>query len=373
MLKVRGKMRRVYLNDLTNNMIVSRNVVNGDGRVLLRAGMRLDENYINRLKELEIQSIIIYDEVFGEAYAPDIICEETRVQTVKFVKDSFKQMEKKKNMNTQVVNKVVSNLIDEILASKDVLINLSTISTFDDFIFNHSVGVCITSLMMGVSLGFSEQKLRLLGVGALLHDIGKVEIDKDIIRREGALSKEEYEKYKKHTEYGFEILRYCENISIISAHVAYQHHERWDGKGYPRMLNGTESQELSRIVAVANMFDEMMADLPNRPPFAVNQAVNLLKRMSGIHFEPLAVNALLSNIALYPVGSLVLLSTGQIGIVVEVNKNMSSKPVVRIAYNSSKQQVQSYEVDLSGTIGVSISEVLSEKDLNKILNNAMHD
>lgn len=363
-------MRRVAIQYLNSTMILARSIYDSDGRTLLQAGMALKEEYIEQLKEFDIQSIYVKDEVFGEIEdIPEVISEETRIQTIKQVKDNFRQLEKERKINTRSVQKAIDRLLNELLLNTNVLVGLSDISTLDDHLFSHCVSVCVLSMMTGITLGFNNTKLKEMGTGALLHDIGKSRISKDIVRREGSLNEEEYNELKKHVNYGYDIMKAYDDFSLLSAHVAYQHHERWDGKGYPRGLKGDKIHEYARIVSVANLYDEMMSDQPNRPPYEVNQAINLLKRMAGVHFEPRVVTALISHIASYPVGSIVKLNTGEIGMVTEVNLERPTRPLVRIVYDKhSKKMSEPHEIDLSKFTTVIISEILSEKELSKIMN-----
>jgi putative nucleotidyltransferase with HDIG domain len=301
-------------------MVLARSIYDSDGRTLLQAGMPIKDEYIEQLKEYDINSIYVKDEVFGEIEEiPEVISEETRIETIKQVKDSFAQLEKQRKINTRTVHKAIDRMLNEILQNINVLLGLIDIRTVDDHIFSHCVSVCVLSMMTGLTLGMNNSRLKELGTGALLHDIGKSRIDKKVLKREGLLNEEEYYEVKKHTEYGFEIIKSYDDFSLLSAHVAYQHHERWDGKGYPRGLKGDKIHEYARIVSAANLYDEMMSDRPNRPPYEVNQAINLLKRMAGIHLEPRVVTALISHIACYPVGSIIRLNTGEIGMVTEVD------------------------------------------------------
>jgi len=314
--------------------------------------------------------VYIKDEVFGEIEdVPEVISEETRIQTIKQVKESFRQLEKDKKINTRSVHNAIDRLLNELLANTNVMVGLADISSVDDHLFNHSVSVCVLAMMTGITLGFNNSKLKEMGTGALLHDIGKSKISKDILRREGSLNEEEYNEFKKHVEYGFEIIKSYDDFSLLSAHVAYQHHERWDGKGYPRGLKGDKIHEYARIVAAANLYDEMVSDLPNRPPYEANQAVNLLKRMAGVHFDPRVVTALVSHIACYPVGSIVKLNTGEIGMVTEVDLDRPTRPTIRIVYDKhSRKMSEPHEVDLSKFTTVIIADVLTEKELARILN-----
>lgn len=364
-------MRRVNIEQLSLNMIVARNIYHGDGRILLHAGVILNDNYIIRLHQMGVSSIYIKDE-FDDRDIPtfDVVSEETRIETIKIIKQNFECLENQRKINTRTVKKVVDNLIDELLNNSNILVNLSDIRTFDDYTFAHSVNVCILSIMTGITLAYHDLKLKELGTGALLHDIGKTKIDKAILNKAEALTREEFAEIKHHTEYGFDILRSYDDLSLLSAHVAYQHHERWDGKGYPRQLAGDNIHAYARIVAAADVYDALLADRPYRPSYSVSQAITILQNMSGIYLDRHCVNALIANIAVYPMGSFIELSTGEIGIVVDNNKETPTRPVISIVFdNYNHRIVRQHEIDLSKLSTIIITRVLTDEDIANLKKN----
>lgn len=361
-------MRKIPIAYALEGMFLGRTIIDSEGHIMLRAGVCLDEYYIKRLYEIGVNYVYIVDPDFEDIDNEDIISEETRITTVKLVKKSFNNLQQDRKLNTVALRKVVNNILDEILDNNNVLITITDIATLDNVIFYHLVSVCTLSIMTGITLGYNESRLKELGVGALLHDIGKSKIDPEIVKRVGNLSEEEYTELCRHPELGFQIIRQYNDISLLSAHIAYQHHERWDGKGYPRCLAGNEIHEYARIIAVANTYDNLMTDRPNRPPYQVNQAIKLLKHMSGIYFEPRIVTAVVANIATYPVGSFIKLNTGEIGIVSKNNPDNPQRPVIRIVVDSHMRRVkQPYEIDLSQMTTVIPVEVMNERDLSQLL------
>ncbi len=362
-------MRKIPLNYADEGMLLGRSIIDSEGNILLTAGVELDEYYIRRLFEIGIHYIYIRDAIFGEDdYEEDVISEETRITTVKLVKKTFSNLQQDRKINTAALRKVVNNMLDEILDNSNVLLSVSDISTLDNRIFYHSVSVCTLSIMTGITMNYNDTKLRELGIGALLHDIGKSKIDPDLLYRAGDLSEEETALVNKHPELGYAIIRDYGDLSLLSAHVAFQHHERWDGKGYPRQLAGQNIHEYARIVAAANTYDELMTDRPNRPAYQVNQAINVIKRMANIYFDPKIVAAMISNIASYPLGSFLKLNTGEIGIVSQINAENPQRPTLRIIIDKSQRRLQHpHEIDLSGLTTIIPVEVLSERDLQKLL------
>jgi len=363
-------MRRVSIYELDPGMIVARAIFDSEERVLLHAGVELNEKYIHGLQKAGVMSVYIRDELFDESDAvSDIISEKTRLKAVRTLKESFKLLEKKHQLNLHAVKNTVDEIIDEIIANPNTLVSLTDIRSFDDYTYAHSVNVGVLSIMSGISLNYERSQLKDLGVGALLHDIGKIKIDKNILNKPDDLSREEFAEIKRHAGLGFDILRKHNVLSLLSAHIAFQHHERWDGQGYPRQLSGEEIHEYARIVAVADVYDALVADRPYRPAYSVTQAISILKRMTGLFFDPQCVKAFLNNIAIYPLGSLLELNTGELCIVIDINRKSPAQPVVRMLYDRNWKLLTPYELDLSKNPSYLVKNVLSERQIRELKKN----
>lgn len=349
-------------------MVVARSVYYGDAHVLAQAGMVLTHDAIKRLDELGVASVYIREQYIPEMVEPeDVIPEKVRAETIKMVKASFGNLQNHLKLDIKRVFNKVNSIIDELLTNDDILVQLTDIRTFDDYLFAHSVNVCVLSIMTGITVHFDRIKLNELGVGALLHDIGKTKVNPDILNKPDDLNRQEFDEVKRHTNYGFEILRNYPDISLLSAHIAFQHHERWDGQGYPRGLRGEDIHEYARIVAVADVYDALLADRPYRPSYTVNQALTILERMSGVYLDPNLVTAMVSNIAIYPVGSLVEISTGYIGMVMEVNKAVPTRPVIRVIVdNLGRRLTRTHMIDLSQFDTILIIKALNGEDIDKL-------
>lgn len=355
-------MRRIPLGYASPGMIIAKNIYNGDGRVLLAAGMTLTSSYLSRLEKLGVPSLYIKDESIGELDIPEPVSEKTRIATVKTLKETFYQLETARKLDVDRIKGTVNQIIDEIVANQDIMVNLVDIRTQDDYTFAHSVNVCILSIMTGISLHYNSLQLRDLAVGAILHDIGKTQIPKSILNKPEKLTPAEYNLVQEHTTAGFEILRTYREISLLSAHVAFQHHERLNGQGYPRGLKDNEIHEYARIVAVADAYDALTADRPYRQGFHPAEAMRIMCEGSAKEFDARIVAALLENVAVYPVGSLVQLNTGEIGMVIDVNRDAQTRPIIKILLDRFNQPATKHqEIDLDKFSTVYIVRAFSEE------------
>lgn len=361
-------MRRVHIDHIQEGMELGRNIFSADGRILLGAGVKLTGYYIARLKALGISAVFIHDERLGDFEFPEIISEQSRIQTLTAIRDCFINLQQSRNMNVARVKGAVNTLIEDILSNNQTMIGLTDICSFDDCTYQHSLNVCILSLIVGMGLNYSQEQLLEIGTGALLHDVGKTQVDISILNKEEPLTETEFGEIKNHCQYGFDILRSYEELSLLSAHIAFQHHEKWNGQGYPRSLAGNRIHEYARITAAADVYDALMSDRPYHHPFTLPEAITILQKMEGSHLDPAITEALIKNIAIYPVGSIVELNTGKLAVVIKVSKEKPYYPVVRIIYNlRTKKTTSFYELDLSNTSTISIVRVLSEMEIQEYL------
>lgn len=250
------------------------------------------------------------------------------------------------NARVADVRNTVQRMVNDILSCPDVMTNLQQIIGFDDYTFHHSINTTVISLILGVGLRYSEQQLTDLGTGALMHDIGKTKVPEAILNKKGSLSKEEFEVVKCHTQYGFDSLRKASDLGIVSAHISFQHHEKWDGSGYPRGLKKTEILEFARIVSIADVYDALSSPRVYRGAFQPYEAYEYILAKSGMEFDPKIIDTFSKKIAVYPIGSGVLLSNKQRGNVVKQNPNFPMRPWVRIFYDNDQQLSQPKDLNL---------------------------
>jgi HD-GYP domain-containing protein (c-di-GMP phosphodiesterase class II) len=354
-------MRRILTQNLTPGMKLARPIYASDARVLLGEGVEVQTPYITRLLDMGIMSVYIEDEISQGIKIQDIVSEQTRIEAINAIRDLTSNFMRGKGIDARLAKQRVNSIVDDLFYTKDILVNMVDLRTKSDYTFCHMVNVAILSVMTGIALGYNELRLRDLGVGALLHDLGKLKVDESIYNKSDALTAQEYESIKKHSHYGFEMIRQIEDVSVLCAHIAFQHHERYDGQRYPRGLTAEEIHECARIVAVADVFDALTAQRPYRKAMLPYHAVEYLVAMAGTQFDPNLVKAFIDHIAIYPTGSIVELNTQQKAIVVSVNKMNKTRPVVRIFQDESAQRLpKPLEIDLMTHPTVFINRMLEE-------------
>ncbi|HEY8418698.1 MAG TPA: HD-GYP domain-containing protein, partial [Limnochordales bacterium] len=274
--------------------------------------------------------VYVSDPGEDDVAVPELISEATRAAAVAHLWHAFRVLEQGRRLDVVRLQDAVDNIVDEILAEPQVLKGLADLRSHDMYTFGHSVDVCALSVAIGRALNLPPEQLRVLGLGALLHDIGKIGVPAEILRKPGRLTAEEWRYIYEHPRLGFDILRRYHEVPVPAAHVAYQHHERLDGSGYPRGLAGDQVHPYGRIAAVADVFDAMCSLRTYRPGFPVHEVLAFLQDHSGTLFDPDAVACLGRIVAPYPLGTTVRLNTGEIGLVVALVPEDGQRPTVRI-------------------------------------------
>lgn len=339
-------MRQVNVSYLSEGEILAHPVLDANGRVLLRAGAKLTNLYIEKIQSLGVNMVLIEDARLDDVVISMPITPKTKeaaYQAVKSVKDC---LETNRSIRTNELHDLLKRMISDLLSFKGVLGFESDFRAFDDFSFHHSVNTTIFALILGVATGYTESKLLECGIGVLMHDVGNFKIPDVILKKRDKLTEKELNEIKQHPKYGYEILRQINGIGLFSAHVALQHHERWDGSGYPRGLKGTSIHEYARIAAIADVYEAQTSKRIYRDALEPYQAHEFITAHSGIHFEPKLINIFSKRISIYPDGSGVLLSNGQRGNVVKQNIGSPTRPYLRMLYQGDKPLQPPIDINL---------------------------
>lgn len=341
-------MRKVNLDKIQPGAILAKSIITLEGRVLLASGMELTEEYKRKLQINGITEVYIEDEISKNIRISEVVRKGIVIEAKRMVKVMMTNSSIKTSIDGQRVMEIVDKIISNILANNEIIANLSDIRSVDDYTFSHSVNVCIYSLIIGIGLGYTGEKLRELGVGAILHDIGKVMVPQEILKKPVQLNSEEFEEIKRHTYYGFEILKNARGISMTASYIALGHHERLDGSGYPYQLKNENIHKAAKIVAVSDVFDALTSDRIYRKKLYPYEVIDYITSLSSYHFDSKVVDVFIRYVAYYPVGTAVVLSTGEKGIVSRYNKYMPTRPVVRIVMDEQgKMFSKQKEFDLS--------------------------
>lgn len=357
-------MQRISVSNLEANMVPAYNVFSSDGVILIRAGITLTDPMVKRLQNMGIGSIYIANPLFAGIELPELVQEDTRVEAIKTVQSVYTKFKKTNELDVQPLKLLAGKIVEDVTLHSDAMVHSVDTRTYEDYMYGNAVNVAILSVLTGLILDYSPTKLRDLALGALVHDIGLLLIPPEIVNKPAKLTPEEMTTLRKHTEIGFEILRKIRDIPIPASHIAYQHHENFDGTGYPRSLKGEEIHEYARIVSIANMYDALISDRTFRKGFLPHEAYELLMTLSHKYLDSKILDIFLANVATYPIGSIVRINTGEFGMVTKVLPRLQTRPVIKVLTDPSGQRLaDTREIDLTEQLTTFITKLLTEKEV----------
>ena len=337
-------MRKIYIDQLKGTEVISKNIYDESGRILLSAGAVIKPFYIKKLQQMDIFAVYVKDDYSKGIEVEEFISEELRNRSKKILREDMQKLIGGNEGMPASILKSTGDIIDEILSKKEIMINIIDIRSKKDEIFSHVVNVCALSVITAIHMGYNMLKIKEVAIGALLHDVGKLKVPKDILNKSGTLTQKEEQILKKHPKDSYEILNKQQNISATAKVMALLHHEREDGSGYPLGFKGDKIHETAKILAVCDTFDHMTADVGKKRGMKPYEVVDYLLAVAGVQFDKSVVEVFLKNISLYPPGSGVILNTGQKGIVVEVHKGVPTRPIVRLIYDEEGQKISPAKV-----------------------------
>lgn len=250
------------------------------------------------------------------------------------------------------VEPAVQDITSTIIQNRDALLSLCRVKTKDNYTFQHSVSVGALEVTFCRALGLDVETTRLAGIGGLLHDIGKICVPDEILNKPARLTEDEFQTMKRHVIEGKRVLEEADQIDPLSIQIAYEHHERTDGSGYPEGRRGSEISLLGRMAAICDVYDALTSERVYHRPMLPHEALRKIYEWSKFHFDPQLVHQFVRIIGIYPVGTLVLLRSGRIGVVVEQSEQSLLTPRVRVFYHSVQQAaIPPMDIDLSRPMG----------------------
>lgn len=265
---------------------------------------------------------------------------ETYMSAIAAIKEVSKELLSGRSVSVNQAKKIVDTMVDSVLSNPDTLIKLSVLKNYDEDTFYHSVNVLVLSLALGASIKLERASLSALGLSALLHDIGKIKIPVDILRKPTSLTFDEWEIVKKHPVYGAEALLIAKGLNKIAVVVALEHHSGYDKKGYPDLELMEKPHLFSRIVEVVDVYDALTSMRAYRKPTLPDNALRLIYSQGGKKLDPLLSKSFVRLMGIYPVGCVVKLNTEEYGIVVKPGSEDITRPHVKVLFTRELQAIE---------------------------------
>lgn len=385
-------MKEVTVSGLKPGSVLAKPVLGKGGNTMLETGTTLTESYIRRLKNLGITSVYVRppeSNGFRSKRSPSAFSNagtsfkllsnhdrealkdntKARLEAASMMKSFAESKHNLENVGEPMRNpynrRILRNIWHEIINQRVLIDEFNVLLQTDRFLFEHSLRVGILSSVMGIAQGYDPSKLYELTLGALLFDIGMTLIPSELIRKKRKLTSEEMKLIQCHTSEGYRILSSVPGIPAISAQCALLHHERFRGEGYPFGLKSSDIPVEAQMVGLADLYNALMSPRHYRKAFTPGDAMEYLFAAGNYDFDLELVQIFLKNVAVYPVSSVIQLSSGQIGIVTSVDSELNHRPIVRIIREADGSKVLfPYDLDLRDHRNVVILSNISLSKLN---------
>ena len=376
------------LEDVRPGMMLGVGLRNREGHTVLGAGQTLTQGFVARLKSLGYCAVWIDDEDTRDIPFVDTLSESTRTETSHAIQDTFsvtlKEAQKLGTISVQEVRGTledrrfqqtfkdlelverltgtVENVVSEVVDGA-VLTGLGSLRTHSTYLYHHSLDVAVTATILGRILGYDRKMLNQLAVGCMLHDIGTLFVDPDVLNKPTTLTEDEFRRIIDHTSLGYLFIRDSLRVGLVAAHIAYQHHERQNGSGYPRGLVGSNRlvtgaemhlpgriTPLAEIAAIADFHDACSSDRPHRSRLPADLVWRTMRDAAGTHLNREMVEAFLRVLPPYPVGTQVQVMDGRwrghIAVVVRVSQEATDRPLIRVLSQPDGERIDPVDIDL---------------------------
>lgn len=371
-------MRRKQIEKLNKKDIIAIDVYDYTGKILVKCSTPVSDTIIKKLKDYNIPFVYVKDDNFYVSYIFDQLdmTELLRVLWY-FVKSNGQNGEILKNYNldeikmfaeynNEVANKIayghifkffISKLYKKATEKKDIIYDFIDYRTVENYLYFHAVNVAAISVLLGIDAGLGEKEIIDLGVGALLYDLS-MNLYK-FVEQKRPLDEIEKEEMQQHVYLSYDAAKSIYGISAVSALIAYQHHERNDGSGYPKKLKGDEINFLARIVSIADVYDALISKRPFRNAYNSDEAWNYIVNNAGILFDENIVNSFKRIIPKYIPGEIVELSNGEKAIVTKNIPGKCEQPIIKLFEKNDKDDIiLKDEVNLSEKENIFIIRVI---------------
>jgi len=286
----------------------------------------------------------------GETDARRVI-KKSYFHAVSYTKGVINKIKDGEKVNIKKAKRIVETMVDHILEEEKLLLGMTVLKDYDDYTYHHSVNVSILSIALGQRLGLSRKILTELGLVALFHDIGKVEIPNEVLNKATNFTEDEWKLIKRHPVWGVKALlrlRGLDNVSMRSAIVAFEHHMNFDLSGYPRVRKYPELDFYSKIVSLVDQYDAMTSSrVYSRIPLSPDKALSVMMERAGSQLDPLLFKFFINMVGVFPIGTLVMLDTKELGLVYESDVVFADRPRVLIIIDKKSSRVNGPVVNLT--------------------------
>lgn len=334
-------MRMVSIDEVREGDRIGMNVYASDGRLVLRKGMVVTGKLIEGFRRLQVDGVYIEDERLRDVQMEDSFSVRFRMNAISLLNSAFEEVRENRRFNCKALLETNNEMVRHLSTEQSSLLQINHIRMRTGYLLDHSINVAMLSVLTAKALGYTIQQMQAIGIGAMLHDIGYAMPGLE-------------NPYIEHPRAGHDLLIMQQDIPVMSADLVLQHHEMINAEGFPYNLKGNEINEMAQVCAIANDFDHYVNEIDNnRLP---HEGMDYVMAKAGVSYDVNIVHAFMKAIVPYPIGTIVLLTNGITGIVIENNKEYESRPVIR-------ELNKDHEISLINYPGLHIKEVVSSRDI----------
>jgi HD-GYP domain-containing protein (c-di-GMP phosphodiesterase class II) len=304
---------------------------------MMLEAQNIDIDYLKKVSEEEVDARKVIKKSYFNA-----------VSYTRGVMTKIKQGEK---VNIKKAKRIVESMVDHLIEEEKYLLGMTAIKDYDEYTYHHSVNVSILSIALGQRLGLNRRLLTEIGLVAIFHDIGKIEIPTEILNKTTNFNEDEWKVMKKHPAWGVKALlklRGLDNSTIRASIVAFEHHMNYDLTGYPKVRHYSELDFFSRIISLADQYDAMTSSrVYSRIPLSPDKALSIMMERAGTQLDPILFKFFINMVGVFPIGTLVMLDTKELGLVYESDVVFADRPRVLIIIDNKGQRVSGHVVNLT--------------------------
>lgn len=380
-----AEMRKIPVEDLKPGMVFNQTVYIDSDNTLLAPNMPLKEEDIKRLMKWGVTSVETTGEMLqagsdsssGSSLKSGQILEryeqllnmrkkliEIHSNACYLIEQVYSAIRKDHSFELSMVQKTVNDIVGLLKENSNVFLFLNGLDDIErNYLVTHSVNVTFYSLIIGQAMNYNDKQLLELGTGTILIDAGMTKVPVYIVHKQSNLTDSEYQMIKAHPVHGYKSLRSYPGVNDKIANISLQHHEQYDGKGYPRGLKGKEIEEYARIASIADSYESQISNRSYREKVGAYHAMkNLLA--SGVNkFDPEILKIFLSRMSVYPIGSLVELNDQTVGLVIGSITEKPLRPIIKLIFNNKREKItETRIINLLEDTTKYITKVMNEKE-----------